>query len=401
MIQTAINDFISVLKQALGKQLRAVYLYGSFLQEHYDQAESDVNLVAVVSDRTSLHVCRTAMIPFWQEHKETLRLAPLVVRQSSFNRHLQLNPLLSHHLNQYGQHSYGKTVVPLNSTPPTEIEEIAYLAAQLMEASAALAPDLLLEVQAEEARQNLRRLARRVQTQPLRGNETMSELFAMVQVAIQNLVRDLPQEMRFNDERLVNSAKDSNLRAIYEETDSMVMLIPEMNGTLLEAIRWDDLAVRLKDRCHALVVTTADQLRLSIRYELPIDYVLGRYSHKWGQTPLQDFEVAPDMLYRAAARLPSYYLTTNFCRSYLVAEDEDGIHKAIHDLQNRLLNIQLQHELLRRFGVMEAAKPPMALPKRGAVFAERIDAIFYHLDWWADYYTQKWRTVRESSLVTA
>lgn len=389
MIQVAVDEFQALMKQTLGGQLLAIYLYGSYLQDHYDPTESDVNVIAVVTDNTSLHICRDAIVPFWQKYQQHLHLPPLIVRESSFARHLRLNPILSYHLKGEGKHVFGKALVPMNFPPPKSIEEIAYYSARLMDASMALASDLLIEEQAEDARKKLRRLARQLNHQQLKGDETVSQLFAQVQVSLQGMMEEMPQAKRFNQEHVVNSVTDSNLRAIYQETDAMVIIIPEMIPSLLQAIQWDEITARLKDRCHAIVVTTSDQLRLAICYESPIDFALGRYSHMWGQTPLEGLEISPAMLYRAAARMPSGYLVQNFCHSYLVAENEEGIHKAIHDLQNRLLNIQLQHELLRRFGIMEAAKPPMPLPKRGTAFAKRIDAIYYHLDWWADYYSQK------------
>jgi len=69
-------------------------------------------------------------------------------------------------------------------------------------------------------------------------------------------------------------------------------------------------------------------------------------------------------------------------------DDADAIHVLIHDLQNRLLNVQLEHELLYRLLSFERFDQP-ALPDRDAPSTERLDGIFEQLDWWSAQYVAK------------
>ncbi len=63
--------------------------------------------------------------------------------------------------------------------------------------------------------------------------------------------------------------------------------------------------------------------------------------------------------------------------------------KLIHDFQNKLLNIQLEHELLVRFGIVQRFTPPEPLPEREAPNHQRIELIFKHFHWWTNFYTDQ------------
>jgi hypothetical protein len=52
-----------------------------------------------------------------------------------------------------------------------------------------------------------------------------------------------------------------------------------------------------------------------------------------------------------------------------------------------MLNVQLENELLFRLGLIPAKfSPPEPLPERDVPAKERLDAIFQHLERWADFY---------------
>lgn len=87
--------------------------------------------------------------------------------------------------------------------------------------------------------------------------------------------------------------------------------------------------------------------------------------------------------------MPSHILVNALPHSFLTAANasDDTLHKLIHDFQNRMLNIQLENELLFRLGLIPAKfVPPEPLPDREASAKQRLTAIFQHLEWWADFY---------------
>jgi hypothetical protein len=89
---------------------------------------------------------------------------------------------------------------------------------------------------------------------------------------------------------------------------------------------------------------------------------------------------------QTAGRTPSRLLVEQISGDYLTAASDEALHMIVHDYQNRLLNLRLQHELLHRLHGLEAAEPPTPLPSRAAPFAERVAAVMEHLDWWAGHY---------------
>jgi hypothetical protein len=73
----------------------------------------------------------------------------------------------------------------------------------------------------------------------------------------------------------------------------------------------------------------------------------------------------------------------------ILSQDDEALHRIIHDFQNKLLNVQLTHELLIRFGEVERFTPPEPLPDRTRPAIERIQAILQHTRWWAIFYTEQ------------
>jgi hypothetical protein len=120
--------------------------------------------------------------------------------------------------------------------------------------------------------------------------------------------------------------------------------------------------------------------------ERAADLRLGRVRHIWGANPLEGVEATTGRILRAAARLAATLHLDALSNAYLTSNDRQA-GKIIHDFQNRLLNVQLQHELLHRLAHLPRSEPSPPLPDRHAPAAQRIEAIFAHLDWWAEHYT--------------
>jgi len=73
-VELVTNTFV----EKMGDQLDAVFLFGSLAGGYYQPGESDVNLLLVVADGTSLHSVRSLFLPIWDEHGSRLRRAPMV-----------------------------------------------------------------------------------------------------------------------------------------------------------------------------------------------------------------------------------------------------------------------------------------------------------------------------------
>jgi hypothetical protein len=123
-----------------------------------------------------------------------------------------------------------------------------------------------------------------------------------------------------------------------------------------------------------------------VEYETPLDHLLFSYNLDWGADVLDIVPKSRRLIMRDAGRLPSNIELAELPHIYLTAGDGE-MPMVIHDFQNKLLNVQLRHELLVRTNQAIAALPPHALPGRDVSHENRIRAIFEHLHWWANYYT--------------
>jgi hypothetical protein len=368
------------VENALGEDLVALYRYAS-----WGQAES--RLLAVVADKSTLHKLRETFLPVWLEEQAALGEPPLVAPITAFNRHVHLFPLFAEQLAHQGELVSGTDLLQAGTFEQTDgAERAAYFAHQALLASGALAPELLPDQEAQRAQASLYRLARHLCEEPPADSATAAVLFCQVQAALRELIEGLPGRPLAEFSQPVLSAEEPNLQAIYEETDHTVVILPELSEDLLRQIDWGRLAERLREKQSSLRVTTVPQLRLLLQAEAPLDFVLGRYEHRWGPDPLAALQVSTWAVWRNAGRLPSRLLVDEVPAAYLTAADSEAIHKVIHDYQNRLLNMRLRHELLSRLHSFEAAVPPVSLPGREAALPLRIDAILAQLHWWADYY---------------
>ena len=131
---------------------------------------------------------------------------------------------------------------------------------------------------------------------------------------------------------------------------------------------------------------TVRQLQLVLAQETPLDVVFRRYGLDWGEDVVTAVKPRPAQILRQATRLPFHILIERLPQSCLAAAtDETKLHRIIHDYQNKLLNVQLEHEILTRLGHVPRFVPA-PLPERDAPLAKRIDAIFNQLHSWVSFY---------------
>jgi hypothetical protein len=385
-MEEIVQTIVKQMSRKLGSQLEAVFLYGSMADGSYEPGESDINLLAVVANGTSIHALRKLFLPIWKEHKNVLVRAPLIAQEKDFARYLQVAPTFAHHLIHEGQIVFGLPDY-LDGWPETgPYDASARLAYESMQVSAALTPELLEPEDAAKKQAQLYRLARKLHNQPIDKDKTAVELYALIQHYLNQKIANLPDPPTIRQPATTTTTMLPGLQASYKESDQMVMVFQNLTPHQILAIQWSALAKRLANRCTGLRITTAVQLKLIVELERPLDIVLRRYNHEWGDDLLAQINPAQKQIFRQAARLPAEIQIDLMPNEYLT-QDQSKIHDIIHDYQNKLLNIQLEHELLRRLQQIEKFEPPEPLPDRTAPHPQRIDAIFNHLGWWSEFYT--------------
>jgi len=381
--------------QALGDDLLSAFGYRSTGDAYFQPAGSEHNLLLVVTEDVGLEALRAVVAPLWAAQGERTGRPPLLATPNSLARHLRLFPLTAHHLAHTGERLIGKQLQAVESTSRAHpAEQAAYLAWEAMQASAALAPELLPRARVGEAKERLRRLAFYLTGT---DGETAAGLFARVQRGVQSLIEALPGSRPTSGA----TGGDEPVRALYEETDKVVVVTPVLTAEALQEMAWATVDGRLQQPGTSLHVTTAEQLRLMLLLERPMDIALERYQHLRGQDVLQGMAIPTRAVWRHAARVPSALLIDEVPGVYLTAADDEACHQVVHDYQNRLLNMRLQHEVLYRLHDFAPAEPPEPLPGRDAPVAARVQAILDQLAWWAGHYVQEMKETPASSRLQA
>ena len=377
------------VRESFGSALRALYLYGSLAEGNYLPQQSDINLVAVVEDGVTVHEVRSALRPLWYRQGQEFKIALIVANLSTLQRHLRLEPSLALSISRGGTLVAGADLLP-SPQPVSDVEILAKVAYEAMLASAALAPALLPEQEAEECLSRLRRLASRLAPEIGGNNDSPAEWMAIVQSYLSERMKQLDTVRYYESTAARKKLLVDDLLAIYETENRIVLVLPDMlperiNKTILST-DWLEVGVRVEGKYQKLLVTTAGQLRLILEYETAADYPLKNYVHAWGANPIKRLAVADWRVLRHLARLPSELQTVTLPQEYISA-DEAALSMLVHDFQNKLLNIQLRSELYGKIGGRQTRTPTLAKSDRDAPVHRRIDDICEQLGWWSDYHT--------------
>jgi hypothetical protein len=384
-----IESISQTLASDLGSQLEAVFLFGSQAADHSQTAVSNINLLLITTPNANIHAIRDSFQPLWQRHKALLKRAPLLATRKALQRHLQLNPQLALHLLQHSQQLAGETVsVDLFRTSVNPYEVYAHLSQQLLDASAALSQNKMVQPQANE---QLLRLAQQIQNNPAAQKETAVSQFNIIHQALTTVTSQLPAAKTWNAAAQAGptSKEIPGLQAIYSENDKNIFVFDQLTPKRVSQINWQLLAQRLPQPNGSLHITTVAQFCLMTLYDKALDLRFNKYQHQWGLHFLARLTPSAYQILRQAARLPSHILLDALPHTYLTLANanQDEMHTIIHDYQNKMLNIQLENELLFRLGLIpEKFSPSTPLPKTDVLVDKRLDAIFQHLDWWADFY---------------
>jgi hypothetical protein len=381
--QEGIRATVKALQQGLVRSLRSIYVYGSLAQSHYDENTSNVNLLVVVANGASIHDVRQAYLPVWWRYRTVLRSAPLLAQEDSIGRHLILNPIFTNHLRKVGNRIFGEPLA-LPEQRLSVSEGMSRLLLDAMTASQALCPSLMPEDDAAEANRLLYRLARRL---GYKNNQRLgaAKIFAFVHHRLAQGLSRLPNDFEVMPQADA-PADIPTLQTMYVKDDQLVMVFPKLTPELIIETDWERVASQVENQCTGLMITTPQQLDLIAKFEHPMELLLLNYQHEWGDDFLNGSVPSRRLVLRQAARLPTELEISGFAGQYLTSEDTE-VSMLIHDFQNRLLNIQLRHELLVRLQHAVPATPTHPLPGRDEREDMRVSAIFDHTNWWSTYYT--------------
>jgi hypothetical protein len=383
-----IEALVQQLVAEMGSRLTAVYLFGSYTQPYFQPGESDVNLLFVLADDADVQTLRETFLPLWSQHSGWLRRGPWAASAGALERFRHLNPGFAHHLARDGRLLHASPAFEPGPLPILDAHETyGRLVTQALSAANALLPELLEPDTAALRHAALRRLARQLWRKPIPQDETAVYTYARVQHVLGPKIAQLPAAHAWSNTTIpaVTAPFLPGLQALYQQGPNIVMVLANLGPQHVRDTNWRQLSDRLADECQGLVVTTAVQLSLSLVYDNPVGLVLKNYQHSWGMNPLADLTTSRRQIMRQAATLPASIEITELSSAYLT-QDDSYLHTIIHDYQNRLLNVQLEHELLRRFDYTPQFIPPTPLPHRDAPPHQRIAAIRQHLAWWSDFY---------------
>lgn len=387
----AIEATLSALQESFGSDLLACYRHGALAASQARLYLGESNLLAIVSGGITLHEVRAALHPIWTAFGSALESAPTVTTWPALERHLALAPLFAHTLSETAELISGTSLIP-KMPEPSKLDTLAHYAAVTMSGSAALVPTLLSWHEANEATMSLRSLAAHLSNGMLPTSSSPQELFEQVQLAIGPQIAALDggaEEVELPDQ---SPPLLEGLVSIYERDHNLILVFPDQGpdqlGHRVRSIDWVSVANRVADQYRAVRMTTPKQFRLIVQREMASDFHLNSFDHAWGVEILEGVRAALRRVLRELALAPSEILVSTLPRAYVCSHEAD-LAMLIHDLQNRLLNVQLKHELLCRIESWPVDLPPSKLPDRDADIRLRLDSAVRHLDWWTNLYVQK------------
>jgi hypothetical protein len=354
----------------------------------YGSSPSGINLLVVIDDNTRLLDVRKALRQVWHLHSNELGQVPLVARKASFLRHAQLDPILAYDLATTGEQLAGDSLIS-DPAIPEPVELLARIASEAMQASVVLAPTMISQQESDRVGNSLRRLANEYLAEDFSSANSQAQIYAGIQ-------RYIAFQMNRHDDLIWKATEESGtapvlevLLAVYSVENRLVLVLPDLPpeefAERIVSINWESVANRIAGEFRGLQLSTPAQLRLILKLEGSADFALGTFEHAWGVDPLADLDIDRWRVLRDLATLPSQSLIDTLPRSLIVCDDND-LPVLVHDLQNKLLNIQLRNELFSRAEYSTASIPPKPLPDRRAPNHVRIEAIADQLEWWTEHY---------------
>lgn len=356
-------------------------VYGSILQPYYDPAHSDLNMILIVADDCNINNIRRIFLPLWGEHHTIYRRAPLVARESTFTRYLNIFPAFHNHLNDFARIIKQNKLQnqPLSTAAPHETR--AHLAREALVASTILAQEGYDKSKREKAVATLNRLQRRYD---LLDEAGLPQLLCEFLNQISNPTPNLKAE----DDAPYHIV---GLVSLYEKLGDLIFIV-ETPATIPQ-IDWtqvaDDVAT---NGFTGFSITTPELFRLLVEKVYPLDHAILSYNHVWGADLLTAVTVPAEDVMRDAARIAMIYEVDQYPNRLLTTPpSQENNAVVIHDFQNKLLNIRLQNELLARLKMSDKSGTGR-LPGKDAAQIVRLQGLWEIFGLWGQYFYDIYRT---------
>jgi hypothetical protein len=326
------------------------------------------------------------------------QLELLVTTSETLSRHFDFDPELAEGLLERGRLFFGEHVPPAKVPTVSDAERLARIARAAYSCSALLAPGLLSTHEATHLQSSLYSLYESlVDASPDPALPPLHLLRDVYQVLARRLAgyEDPGHQL---DSRTPKAQPMSGVIAVYEKQQGLIIVVEEDwlddFATRVSTDGWQRLSERADGHYRSIHVTTAKQLRLLAGIDDAADYFLGYYARIWGQDILGDLDIDHKRVLRDLGRWPSYLALAEMAQ-LLASSADNELFMLVHDLQNKLLNVQLRNELFsRRLGLKPQA-PPITLPEPSAPVQQRLEAVSAHLLGWADHYWEAMHSVDE------
>lgn len=370
-----LDGFQRALPQALGEDLLALYL-----EEGTDVSQSRLWLL-VAPDLPVLQL-REVFLPLWQAHPGAFQRGPAVATLDDFVLYRLLFPDRAAFLQDAGQLLAGEPVwsrLPTPS-PPNPIRSLARLAADAMDCSAWLAvPESREALEAQ-----LIRLARQVSDQEAGGAGMLDHLGALYAHLAEQERRYPAYQWEGEPPAELPPPNLPGLIALIGRAYRLIVVMPQVDLDLLSKTDWALVADLVSNEFNEIVLATPWQLRLAASVEWAVELFTRSFDLVWGSDVLAACCPLDSDLVLGSAVHPVRVLVEQFPADYLTVEEE-ALGDLIHDVQNKLLGIQLRNEVLSRLQKLPSEQAPEKLPGREAPPHDRIAATFRQFRWWSRY----------------
>lgn len=381
-MDTLLDTIVDRLQASLGLRLDAVYLFGSLATDTFQPDESAVDLLLIVADDTPPVDVYRAFHPIWRDYGRDLKHAPLFTTTSAFQDQMSLLPVLAGHLKHHAQVLYGSGARLACLPTPTREQLDAALTHRALALSPLLFQDHLPDTELATSMRQLRSLARLLTHAPAPPDATAVDLLSTVHEQMRDVGApppDLPPDLP------PDPPVPGLVSVVLKSPRVSVFVFDALTPERLRATDWTGLAAELLPSGNRPVVTTYGHLRTFIWHETAIDHAFNRCSIQWGMDPFAGIDIPVANLLRQAGQRPCKLRLDTLPRAYLTAATYDD-NALVHDFQNRVLNVHLEHEILCRLDLSTRFQPARPLPDRSLPNAARIAGIFDHLDEWVAYY---------------
>ena len=381
---------------ALGDDLLALYLDGSFPHPDIPPLASDSRLWLFVQPNTQMQRVRAAFLPIRNTHPELFVQGPAVATVADFALYDLLFPDHSTRLRREAQLLAGTDLLPQlpGPVPPEPIVRLAHIAGETIRCSALLSDSPAATRDRARLVQRLRWVATQQASLTQSGSKDQTSPLAFLADLHAYLAAQSSHYPTYHwNGPLSTKAPPWHLPgavALVGLERQLIIVMPEVDRPLLDRIDWNAVLDLVSDDFAGIMLATPWQLRLAASIDMAMELYLRSFELVWGSDVLGGCQPSDQHVLANAAELPVSILVKQLPADYVMSE-ETGLGKLIHDAQNTLLKIQLRSEVMARRKKILPSRPPGRLPGRETPLHERVAANLSHFRWWAEHLTASWK----------